>query len=146
MYLVRTFDLILLAKYEDRLITILNHTVDSIPNDERNLWLIRVDFFPIECMFSFEIFLVRVFSSSVLYLSTIKKNEYKVRKINLEQHSKIMNEKNVGVFYWKQFSYTIALVTDEIFPINFYNNVRNVRKTPQVKMNGTNNYQYLSVV
>ena len=86
MYLVRTFNLILLAKYEDRLITILNHTVDSIPNDERNLWLIRVDFFPIECMFSFEIFLVRVFSSSVLYLSTAKR-----KKMN-------MNEKMLGFF------------------------------------------------
>ena len=45
-------------------------TVVSIPKDENSLWLILVDFLLMECMLSFENFLVRVLSSSVRYLST----------------------------------------------------------------------------
>ena len=46
-------------------------TEDSIPIEDKNRCPIRVDFLPIECILSLDIFLVNVFSSSVLYLSTI---------------------------------------------------------------------------
>ena len=48
-------------------------TTGSMPMVEKNLWLILDDFFPMECMFSFEIRRVSVLSSSLLYLSTAKK-------------------------------------------------------------------------
>ena len=51
-------------------------TAGSFPMVLRNFWPILDDFLLMECMFSLEIFLVSVRSSSVLYLSTEKENEH----------------------------------------------------------------------
>ncbi len=47
--------------------------------EARNFVLILVDFFPIECIFNFEIFRKIFWSSSVLYLSTKKVINYLFR-------------------------------------------------------------------
>ena len=44
-----------------------------MPIEDKNRCPILLDFLPIECMLSLDIFRVKVFSSSVLYLSTRKK-------------------------------------------------------------------------
>ena len=72
-------------------------TPGSMPMVLRNFCPILEDFFPMLCMFNLEIFLVRVLSSSFLYLSTVKRKHPYSDKID-SIHSKLVQSTCTYIF------------------------------------------------